>query len=162
MCSKWPSSGGAVFTLVYGSRESARVFDAIIRPAEAGRRLVEQVAVEQDLTDNWRNGAVKQFLSPFDQRHPFPADEFEPGLQISIPTANYLLAFKLKAARPALIGYSGDEPDLRFLLPKIKPLNIETVDDIYERFFSGETPHEFSRKMAEGILGELEPREDQK
>lgn len=151
--------GGAVFTLVYGSRESTRDVDAIIRPAEAGKRLVEQVAAEQDLTENWLNGEVKQFLSPFDQRLPFPSDEFEPGLQISIPTANYLLALKLKAARPALIGYPGDEPDIRFLLHKIKPLNIEAVDDIYERFFPGERPHEFSREMAERILGELEPRE---
>ncbi len=146
--------GGAVFTLVYGSREATRDVDAIIRPADIGARLVAQVATEQDLPDDWLNGNVQQFLSPFDQRRPFPSKEFEPGLNISIPTANYLLALKLKAARPGMFGYLGDEPDIRFLLRKIKPASIEQVDEIYERFFPGEIPHEFARNMAARILAE--------
>jgi len=44
---------------------------------------------------------MKQFLAPFDQRRPFLSDEFEPGLEISIPTANYLLALKLEQLAPA-------------------------------------------------------------
>ena len=147
--------GGAVFTLVYGSRDATRDVDAIIRPADIGARLVKQVAEEQDLADNWLNGEVQQFLSPFDQRRPFPSNEFEPGLNISIPTANYLLALKLKAARPALMGYPGDEPDIRFLLHKIKPASIEVVDEIFERFFPGEIPHDFARKMASRLLAEI-------
>lgn len=149
--------GGAVFTLVYGSRDATRDIDAIIHPAEAGARLVAQVAQEQDLPEDWLNGNVQQFLSPFDQRRPYPTKEFEPGLNISIPTANYLLALKLQAARPPIFGYEGDEPDIRFLLHKIKPSSIETVDEIYERFFPGEIPHEFARKMAERILTEITP-----
>ena len=143
--------GGAVFTLVYGSRDATRDVDAIIKAA----RLVAAVAKEQDLPEDWLNGEVKQFLSPFDQRRPFPSEEFEPGLNISIPTANYLLALKLKAARPAMFGYLGDEPDIRYLLHKIKPSSIERVDEIYERFFPGEIPHEFARKMAERLLAEI-------
>lgn len=153
--------GGAVFTLVYGSREATRDVDAIIRPAEIGAKLVAKVAHEQDLPEDWLNGDVKQFLSPFDQRRPFPSQEFEPGLNISIPTANYLLALKLKAARPTMFGYEGDEPDIRSLLHKIKPADLERIDEIYERFFPGEIPPEFARKMAARILAELPDKNEQ-
>jgi len=146
--------GGAVFTLVYGSREATKDVDAIIKPAEAGARLVKVVATEQNLTEDWLNGEVRQFLSPHDQRRPFPSKEFEPGLAITIPTANYLLALKLKAARPARPGYPGDEPDIRFLLQRIKPANLEAVDAIFERFFPGEIPHDFAHLMVTRLLAE--------
>ena len=149
--------GGAVFTLVYGSRDSTRDVDAVIKPADIGARLVAQVAKEQDLTEDWLNENVQQFLSPYGERRSFPTAEFEPGLNVTIPTAAYLLALKLQAARGAMLGYPGDEPDIRFLLQKIKPAHIEAVDEIYERFFPGEIPHEFARKMAERILTEIEP-----
>lgn len=147
--------GGAVFTLVYGSREATKDVDAIIKPADAGTRLVKVVAIEQDLPEDWLNGEVQQFLSPHDQRRPFPSKEFEPGLAITIPTANYLLALKLRAARPPLPGYPGDEPDIRFLLHRIKPANLEAVDKIFERFFPGEIPHEFARSMVIRLLADL-------
>ena len=41
--------GGAVFTLVYGSRESTRDVDGLIRPELEGKRLARRVAQEQDL-----------------------------------------------------------------------------------------------------------------
>lgn len=153
--------GGAVFTLVYGSRELTRNVDALVRPAEVGERLVKIVASEQNLPDDWLNGDVRKFLSPFDQRRPFPNKEFEPGLRITIPTAIYLLALKLKAARPPLVGYPGDEPDIRFLLHKIKPADLEAVNDIFERFFPGEIPHEYAAKMVMRLLAEI-PREPHK
>ena len=48
--------GGAVFTLVYGSRDSTKDVDGLIRPAEAGRLLARRVAVEQGLPEDWING----------------------------------------------------------------------------------------------------------
>lgn len=147
--------GGAVFTLVYGSREATKDVDAIIRPAEAGARLVRVVATEQNLPEDWLNGEVGQFLSPHDERRTFPDKQFEPGLAITIPTASYLLALKLRAARPALAGYPGDEPDIRFLLQRLKPANPEAVDALFERFFPREAPHDFAREMVRRILGEI-------
>ncbi|HUG10965.1 MAG TPA: hypothetical protein VMM36_08120 [Opitutaceae bacterium] len=150
--------GGAVFTLVYGSREATKDVDAIIKPADVGARLVATVAAEQGLPEDWLNGEVRQFLSPFDQRRPFPTKEFEPGLRITIPTAKYLLALKLKAARPRVLGYAGDEPDIKFLLGKVRPENLEAVDEVFEGFFPGEIPHEFARAMVERLLSELKER----
>lgn len=149
--------GGAVFTLVYGSRDATRDVDAIIKPADVGARLVKQVAEEQDLADDWLNGEVRQFLSPLGDRRAFPTREFEPGLQITIPTAAYLLALKLNACRQPMPGYPGDEADIRFLLRKIKPASIAAVEDIQDRFFPGEGLHTRALELIEEFLKENSP-----
>lgn len=130
--------GGAVFTLVYGSREATRDVDGIIKPAEAGARLVAAVAQEQKLHPEWLNQEVRQFLSPTGQLLKFPTDDFAPGLQVTIPTAAYLLALKLNACRQPLPGYPGDEADIRFLLSRIKPASVTAVEELHDRFFPGE------------------------
>lgn len=130
--------GGAVFTLVYGSRESTKDVDAIITPAEAGARLVKVVSAEQSLSEDWLNGEVRQFLSHCGERRPYPAQDFAPGLRITIPTAAYLLALKLNACRQPLPGHPGDEADILFLLARIKPVSVAAVEAIHDRFFPGE------------------------
>lgn len=150
--------GGAVFTLVYHARDVTKDVAGILRPAEAGRRLVRLVAAEQHLPENWLNDDVRQFLSPLGKRRPFPGKAFGPGLNLTVPTANYLLALKLGAARPPLPGYPGDEPDIRFLLRRLKPANVGAVDRIFEEFFPGEIPHDFARAMVARLLGELKPK----
>lgn len=130
--------GGAVFTLVYGSRETTKDVDAIIKPAEAGARLVKIVAAEQNLTEDWLNGEVRQFLSHCGERRPYPSQDFAPGLRITIPTAAYLLALKLNACRQPLPGNLGDEADILFLLARIKPTSVAAVEAIHDRFFPGE------------------------
>src|SRR5580698_2657640 len=55
--------GGAVFTLVYGSRETTKDVDAIVHPSQLARKLIAQVALEQQLTEDWLNDDVRFFLS---------------------------------------------------------------------------------------------------
>ena len=90
--------GGAVFTLVYGSRDSTKDIDALIQPSDSGRRLARQVAREQGLPDDWINSDVAQFLSEQEAKRPLPADTFGRGLLVTVPTASYLLALKLAPA----------------------------------------------------------------
>jgi hypothetical protein len=130
--------GGAVFTLVYGSREATKNVDAIIKPSEAGARLVQQVAAEQGLPENWLNADVRQFLAAQEEKRRFPNEDFAPGLQITIPTAAYLLALKLRACRRPLPGHPGDEADIRFLLGRIKPKDLAAVEALHDRFFPRE------------------------
>ena len=144
--------GGAVFTLVYGSRETTKDVDGVIRPSAAGSRLISQVAQEQNLPTNWLNDDVRQFLSHQAEHRPFPTTDFEPGLQITIPTAAYLLALKLNACRKPLPGYPGDEADIRFLLGKVKPAALETVEDLHHRFFPGEGLHARAIELIEEYL----------
>lgn len=141
--------GGAVFTLVYGSRDATKDVDAIIRPSDLGHRLARQVAAEQNLPHDWINSDVARFLSEREAKRPLPPSEsFGPGLRVTVPTAAYLLALKLRACRPPLPGYPGDEPDIRFLLGKIKPASIEDVEKIFARFF----PHDALSVRAEEII----------
>lgn len=63
---------GAVFTLVYGSRNSTKGVDGVIRPAEIGRKLTRRVAREQELPEDWLNGDVAQFLAEREERRPYP------------------------------------------------------------------------------------------
>lgn len=140
--------GGAVFTLVYGSRESTKDVDGVIRPAELGRKFARQVAREQSLPEDWLNSGVAQFLSEREERRPYPKDDLGPGLVVTIPTAAYLLALKLRACRPPLPGYPGDEADILFLLRKIRPASREEIETGFARFF----PHDALSPRAEDII----------
>lgn len=144
--------GGAVFTLVYGSKEATKDVDAIIKPADTGARLVAKVAEELVLHPDWLEGGVRQFLSPTGELRPFPTSEFAPGLRIRIPTAAYLLALKLNACRQPLPGYAGDEDDIRFLLTRIKPASVEAVEELHDRFFKGEGLHARAIELIEEYL----------
>jgi hypothetical protein len=130
--------GGAVFTLVYGSRDSTRDVDALVQPSEIAKRLAAAVAREQGLPDDWLNDHVKQFLSHREEKRALTGVEFGPGLRLSVPTAAYLLALKLRACRPPLPGYAGDEADIRFLLSRLKPKSVAAVEELFERFFPGD------------------------
>ena len=143
--------GGAVFTLVYGSRESTKDVDGLIRPAEVGRALVRRVAAEQGLPEDWINGDVAQFLAEREERRPYPKDDLGAGLVVTVPTAAYLLALKLRACRPPLPGYAGDEPDILFLLGKIRPASRGEVEELFGRFF----PHDVLWARAEEIVDEF-------
>jgi hypothetical protein len=149
--------GGAVFTLVYGSRETTRDVDALVRPAEDGRRLALVVAQEQNLPEDWLSDHVSQFLAAKEEKRKITNEDFGPGLRVSAPTANYLLALKLKAARPRLPGYLGDEADIEFLLRKIRPGSCETVEQIFARFFPDDTLSDRARGVVERVLKELRP-----
>jgi hypothetical protein len=74
-------------------------------------------------------------------------------LVITVPTAAYLRALKLRACRPPLPGYPGDETDIRFLLGKIQPANLTAVEDLFARFF----PHDALSARALEIISEALP-----
>jgi len=146
--------GGAVFTLVYGSRDATKDVDALVRPLKEAQRLAAVVAREQGLPPDWLNDQVKQFLSPKEEKRRLAGGEFGPGLRISVPTAAYLLALKLRACRPRLPGYVGDEEDIQFLLRKIKPKSVAEVEKTYEKFFPGDTLGERAEALVEQVIKE--------
>jgi hypothetical protein len=146
--------GGAVFTLVYGSRDSTKDVDALIRPSDVGHRLSRQVAGEQGLPEDWINSDVAQFLSEQEAKRALPAEIFGPGLSVTVPTAAYLLALKLRACRPPLPGYPGDAPDIRFLLGKIKPAALSDVEALFGRFFPHDTLTDRAQEIIETTLAE--------
>lgn len=146
--------GGAVFTLVYGSREATKDVDALVRPASEGRRLAARVAKEQDLPEDWLNDDVRQFLAAKKEKRRLDNLEFGPGLRVTAPTAVYLLALKLKTGRAALPGYAGDDDDIAFLLGKIRPKSLAEVETIFARFFPHDVLPDRVRVLVERVLKE--------
>jgi hypothetical protein len=68
--------------------------------------VVATIALEKGWSDDWLNDGVVFHLSPLADRAKdhlefgtFPRDSSPPGLAVSVPTAEYLLALKLKAFR---------------------------------------------------------------
>jgi len=147
--------GGAVFTLVYGSREATKDVEALVRPSKEAKRLAAAVASEQGLPSDWLNDQVKQFVSPKEEKRKLNGDDFGPGLRVSVPTAAYLLALKLRACRPRLPGYPGDEEDILFLLRKTKPKSVAEVGKNYEKFFPGDVLSDRAEALVEQVIKEL-------
>jgi hypothetical protein len=145
--------GGAVFTLVYGSRDATKDVDAVL-PGAVARRLVARVARELELPEDWVNDDVKQFLAEKEAKRQLSGTEFGEGLRVSVPTAQYLLALKLRACRPPLPGYAGDYEDIRFLVRKMALRSVAAAEKIHDRFF----PHdELSDAAREVVASALPP-----
>jgi predicted nucleotidyltransferase len=140
--------GGAVFTLVYGSREATKDVDAVVRQSEIAGILAARVARELELPDDWLNDHVKQFLAEKEAKRELPQSDFGEGLRVSVPTAAYLLAMKIRACRPPLPGYSGDYGDIRFLVGKMAIGSVEAAEAIHDKFF----PHEVLSDAAKEVV----------
>lgn len=146
--------GGAVFTLIYGSRDATKDVDAVVRQGEIAQKLALKVAQELDLPTDWLNDQVKQFLAEKEQKRKLNDADFGPGLRVSVPTAAYLLAMKLRACRPPLPGYPGDYGDIRFLVQKMGIASVEAAEAIHEKFF----PHDvLSDTAIEVVRGAIRP-----
>jgi len=144
--------GGAVFTVVYGSRESTKDVDAIVRPSEPVHQLALQVAREQDLPEDWLSDDVRQFLATNEAKRRLASLEIGPGLVVSVPTAAYLLALKVQACRAPLPGYAGDQEDILFLVRKMELKTLAEVEKHYHRFFPRDELPERCRIAIEAIL----------
>jgi hypothetical protein len=127
---------GTAFLLAYDSREVTRDVGAILRPKEEGQRLVEQVARELDISEDWLNSNVEQFISRLGETKRRLADiEDATGLIVHVTTAGYLLAMKALACRRPIGAYQGDIEDLRFLIHKMKIQSVEEIQAIVDSFY---------------------------
>lgn len=144
--------GGAVFTLVYGSREATKDVDAVVRQSEIGKTLAAKVATELGLPDDWLNDDVKQFLAEKEAKRSLPEGDFGEGIRIVVPTAHYLLAMKLRACRPPLPGYAGDYGDIRFLVQKIGIDSVKKAESIHNKFFPHDALTAEAREVVKGAI----------
>ncbi len=144
--------GGAVFALVYGSRDATKDVDAVIRQSELAKTLSARVAKELGLPDDWLNDDVKQFLAEKESKRRLTDSELGEGLRISVPTANYLLAMKLRACRPPLPGYAGDYGDIRFLIQKMGIDSVESAESIHDKFFPRDVLSDEAREVVKAMI----------
>jgi len=120
--------------------------------------LSEKVARELDLPPDWLNDDVRFFVAEAEAKRKLPEHDFGAGLQVSVPTAAYLLAMKLRASRAPLPGYPGDHEDIEFLLRKMEVRSLAEAETIYGRFFPQETLSDAARSIIRAaILGPTKP-----
>jgi len=113
--------GGAVMCLVFKARPATKDVDAIFEPVKYIRSAITKIAERHDLRQDWLNLAVKMFVVEHKKKILF---DF-PHLKVFIPTADYLLAMKVLAAR----ADTEDVSDIKFLL---KELNLKQISQIAE------------------------------
>jgi hypothetical protein len=131
--------GGTAFLLAYNSREGTKDIDAILKPREVGQQLVEAVASELSLPEDWLNSNVAQFISPLAETKRRLANiEDQTGLIIHVPTARYLLAMKTLACRRPIGAYQGDVEDLRFLIHKMQIQSLDEIQEAVDAYYPDE------------------------
>jgi len=96
--------------------------------------VIEQIARENSWQDGWFNDAVAFHLSSLADSAAdhlefgtFPRDGTAPGLVVSVPSAEYLLALKLKAAR--ITDPLRGETERLDILNLMRVVGISTVED---------------------------------
>ncbi len=121
--------GGAVMLLEVGNRATTQDIDASFEGGNASliREAVVAVAQREGLARDWLNDAAKGFLYT---QPPTILWRQYPGLNVYLPTLDYLLTMKVIAGRPrdiedtrALIGvlHISDEQELLSLVTKYVP-----------------------------------------
>lgn len=136
--------GGAAFLLAYNTREATKDIDALLHPKEVGQRLVDQVARDFDLPEDWLNSDVAQFVSPkTESKRRLAKIEDATGLIVQVPSAEYLLAMKALACRRPIGTYRGDIDDLDFLIGKMKIRSLDRIQEAMDRFYPDDVllPH---------------------
>lgn len=130
--------GGAVMVLTVGNRKSTRDIDASFEhEAPAIRAAVLEIAHREGLPPDWLNDGAKGFLY---SKPPVTLWKSYPGLDIYLPSLDYLLAMKIVAGRlrdiadaRALIqslGFS-DPQEVLVILQKYIPARYLTVRTQY-------------------------------
>ena len=100
--------GGAVMCLVFKARPATKDVDEIFEPVKYIRGAISRIAERHNLRQDWLNLAVKMF----DEKKIL----FDfPNLKVYVPTADYLLAMKVLAAR----ADTEDVSDIKFLINEL-------------------------------------------
>lgn len=120
--------GGAVMCLVYNAREATRDVDAIFEPKSIIYKLAAQIAVEEDLPDNWLNDAAKGFIQAgFSKQDVLNLS----NLRVWSPEPRYLLAMKCLSAR----WDTSDRDDVIFLIDFLKIREPSQVFELIEGYY---------------------------
>ncbi len=126
--------GGTSMVLAFNARLSTRDVDAVFIPKGIVRKLAEELSQELGMHKNWLNDGVKGFLSDRGSMTNKGLPQFS-HLQITRPTASYLLAMKCMAARAAGYDTQGDKEDIIFLMRRLNLSTANDVLDIVEQYY---------------------------
>ncbi len=142
--------GGAAMVLAYDARIATQDIDAIFKPSDIIRKIVSEIASENDLPEDWLNNGVKDFLPG----NPIKKVEVLdlPGLRVWVPEPEYMLAMKAMSARVD----SKDADDLKLLIRK---LHLKTPSSVFAIVVKYYPHHKIPTKMhffVEELMGDVE------
>ena len=146
--------GGTVMMLAYDCREATKDIEAVFHPPEVVEPLIQQVAREQKLPEDWMNSGVSAFVAGREDRVLFSQLQV-PGLAITRPSAKYLLAMKCRAGRLPTPFRSGDLADIAFLLRELSIRSMAEVDAIAAEFYGTSALEPGKRWLVEKLLEEV-------
>lgn len=126
-------AGGAAMALAFNTRRATRDVDGVFEPKSEVYEAARRVARRHGLDDDWLNDAVKGLLPGNDPNA--RAVLSKPGIRVSVPSPQYLLALKVSAAR-----VDRDADDIRYLAEVCGARNAGEVLDITERVMRGRQP----------------------
>ena len=144
--------GGTVMVLVFKARLSTKDVDAVFQPSQLIREAAERVRENRGLDENWLNDAVKGFLSSAPPVTSVGLPQF-PNLQVTMPTAEYLLAMKCMAGRTGAEG-SNDIPDIVSLARELNLKSAREVLDIVARYYGKSGVPVKTQYLIEGLFDE--------
>ena len=140
--------GGAALMLGFGARDATRDIDAVITPRAEILQIVAEVARRKNLTDDWLNSAAAMYVPAWpDDPNPRIIISTE-RVQISIASAEMLLAMKIHASRGRQ-----DIEDLRFLLAEVGIDNYEDAVSHFEHFYEDNPIKNRATKILFEIFG---------
>ena len=144
--------GGCAMMLAYDRKRITRDIDAVIHPLSKVEPLIRKVEKEQGLPEDWINDDVRQFLGTRESIRELPIEV--PGIQVTVPTAGYLLVMKALACRRALPGYKGDEEDLRFLIRKLEISSFQEIQEWIYKYYPDDVPSKQDQAFLEQLIRE--------
>lgn len=121
--------GGAAMALAYDARRLTTDVDAIFEPKSVIYDAAQIVAsAHPEIDEGWLNDSVKGFFPAEDSNPSVVLDV--PGLRVSVPSTEYLLAMKVFAAR-----IDRDDDDVLFLANRLGLSTADEVLDLVSRFY---------------------------
>lgn len=135
--------GGAVMCLVFKARPATKDVDAVFEPVKFIRNAINKIAERHNLRQDWLNFAVKMFIVEHEKRILF---DF-PHLKVFVPTADYLLAMKILAAR----ADTEDIADIEFLLKELSLNKLSQITEIVRNYY----PHKTIKSETVFLLEEI-------
>jgi hypothetical protein len=135
--------GGAVMCLAYNARPATKDVDAVFEPVKQIRTAAGRIAEKYGLNKDWLNYAVKMFLVPHDREILLDLE----SLKVYRPTADYLLAMKILAARVN----TWDRSDIEFLISELNLGDVPQVIEIVEQYY----PHKEIKPETKLFLKEI-------
>lgn len=125
--------GGTSMVLAFNARLSTKDVDAVFVPKNMVRKAAEELAADLNLPKTWLNDGVKGFLSHQAEFTNEGLPQFS-NIQVTRPTARYLLAMKCMAARAPGYDTKGDKTDIMFLMRRLQ-LSAEQTLEIVEKYY---------------------------